>query len=94
MYCLSVYLIQIQSYRVFSKIAVDHWCLSLNLITIPWELTYVPFLMFINIPHFGGFTFIEGDNKRVYFVDVEDRFWGFLIHHALEGSRVRHIMAY
>ena len=27
MYCLSVYLIQIQSYRAFSKVAVDHWCL-------------------------------------------------------------------
>ena len=30
MYCLSVYLIQIQSYRAFSKMAVDHWCLSLR----------------------------------------------------------------
>ena len=30
MYCLSVYLIQIQSYRAFSKMAVDHWCLSLS----------------------------------------------------------------
>ena len=30
MYCLSVNLIQIQSYRAFSKMAVDHWCLSLS----------------------------------------------------------------
>ena len=30
MHCLSVYLIQIQSYRAFSKMAVDHWCLSLR----------------------------------------------------------------
>ena len=29
MYCLSVYLIEIQSYRAFSNMAVDHWCLSL-----------------------------------------------------------------
>ena len=29
MYCLSFYLIQIQSYRSFSNMAVDHWCLSL-----------------------------------------------------------------
>ena len=29
-YCLSVHLIQIQSYRAFSNMAVDHWCLSLN----------------------------------------------------------------
>ena len=29
MYCLSVYLILIQSYRAFSKTAADHWCLSL-----------------------------------------------------------------
>ena len=35
MYCLSVYLIQIQSYRTFSKMAVDHWCLSLILYHIP-----------------------------------------------------------
>ena len=31
MYWLSIYLIQIQSYRAFSKMAVDHWCLSLRL---------------------------------------------------------------
>ena len=30
MYCLSVYLIQIQSYHHFSNMAVDHWCLSLS----------------------------------------------------------------
>ena len=30
MYCLSVYLIQIQSYCAFSNMAVDHWCLSLK----------------------------------------------------------------
>ena len=29
MYCLSVYLIQIQSYHAFSKMTEDHWCLSL-----------------------------------------------------------------
>ena len=37
MYCLSVYLIQIQSYRAFSKTAVDHWCLSLILAARPIE---------------------------------------------------------
>ena len=30
MYCLSVYLIQIQNYHAFYKMAVDHWCLSLR----------------------------------------------------------------
>ena len=30
MYCLSVYLIKIQSYPVFSNMALDHWCLSLR----------------------------------------------------------------
>ena len=30
MYCLSVYLIQIQSYHASSKMALDHWCLSLK----------------------------------------------------------------
>ena len=30
MYGLSIYLIQIQSYRAFSNITVDHWCLSLS----------------------------------------------------------------
>ena len=29
MYCLSVYLTQIQSYHAFTNMAVDHWCLSL-----------------------------------------------------------------
>ena len=29
MYCLSVYLIQNKSYRPFSNMEVDHWCLSL-----------------------------------------------------------------
>ena len=37
MYCLSVYLIQIQSYRAFSKIAVDHWCLSLTIAFIQFN---------------------------------------------------------
>ena len=37
MYCLSIYLIQIQSYRAFSNMAVDHWCLSL-ISLIPLEL--------------------------------------------------------
>ena len=31
MYCLSFYLIQIQSYHAFSDMAVDNWCLSLNI---------------------------------------------------------------
>ena len=39
MYCLSVYLIQIQSYRAFSKMAVDHWCLSLR---VPRECDLTP----------------------------------------------------
>ena len=30
MYCLFVYLIQIQSYHAFSNMVVDHWCLSLS----------------------------------------------------------------
>ena len=34
MYCLSVYLIQIQSYRAFSNMAVDHWCLSLSILIL------------------------------------------------------------
>ena len=36
MYCLSVYLIKIQSYHAFSKTAVDHWCLSLRIDTGGW----------------------------------------------------------
>ena len=35
MYCLSVYLIQIHSYRAFSNMAVDHWCLSLKEMAVP-----------------------------------------------------------
>ena len=30
MYCLSIYLIQIQSYPAFPNMAVEHWCLSLK----------------------------------------------------------------
>ena len=39
MYCLSVYLIQIQSYRAFSNMALDHWCLSLRVKGQGWYCT-------------------------------------------------------
>ena len=38
MYCLSVYLIQFQSYRAFPNMAVEHWCLSLRIDTGGWSV--------------------------------------------------------
>ena len=44
MYCLSVYLIQIQSYRAFSNMALDHWCLSLSISKSLLNAQYQTFL--------------------------------------------------
>ena len=54
MYCLSVYLIQIHSYRAFSNMAVDHWCLSLKESEFPARTTHT--LGVVSCYHFLSLT--------------------------------------